>query len=896
MSGAIDRLLAALADRYRIERELGQGGMATVYLAEDLKHKRKVALKVLKPELAAVLGADRFVQEITTTAGLQHPHILPLFDSGTADGFLYYVMPFIEGETLRDKLNRETQLSVDEAVRIAREVADALDYAHGKGVIHRDIKPENILIQNGRPMVADFGIALAVSAAAGGRMTETGLSLGTPHYMSPEQATADKEISGRSDVYSLASVLYEMLAGQPPHLGGSAQQIIMKIIAEPVDAVTRYRKSVPPNVTAALTKALEKLPADRFNSARSFADALANPAFAIRPAGTDAATAGDTSRMWKRATIATGALVVILGTALAASMRRDSAAVVPDRAPIRFGLSDDASLRIDGSFTNPYAVSPDGRSVVFRAATDTTTMQLWIRTLDSPTARPLAGTENGANAAFSGDGKWIAFITDLRVVKKVPASGGDVATVTAIEGLTAGLAWSADTLILIEQIGNADGMQRVNAAGGRAELAIPKDTAAKEIRQRRPLVLPGTDVVVYGSSTASGEETTIVMYRLTDGKRVRTGLTGHGALAMIDDRLIYAQSDGTLMAVAIDPRSMSVRGEPIRLTTRVAHGAPGTAVALSRSGVLVYRPGGAAAVSRLELVDMTGRSRTVHASSPFVGSPRFSRDGRRVAVAMAVDGGVSRNFRVTTADVWTIDLTNGEATRVTSNNEAGQPSWFPDGQRLLYVKAIGGGFEVHSHRLDGGSPSSRLLTLDDTPYAADVAADGRTLVVRTSYRNSTVQGALLRVSLGDDARVDTLITATVKLRPEYVRISPDGQWICFVDRSTYEVWVRSLRDSSTMMVSTTVSLDSPPVWGPDSRTLYYRSAAGMSMIELNTTPRLSVARRGVLRGLPTLGAFDMSPDGREFVMLAPTQRSGGAVIAVDWASEARREWSRSTKK
>ena len=407
---------------------------------------------------------------------------------------------------------------------------------------------------------------------------------------------------------------------------------------------------------------------------------------------------------------------------------------------------------------------------------------------------------------------------------------------------------------------------------------------------------PGTDVVVYGSSTASGEETTIVMYRLTDGKRVRTGLTGHGALAMIDDRLVYAQSDGTLMAVAVDTRSMSVRGEPIRLTTRVAHGAPGTAVALSRSGVLVYRPGGAAAVSRLELVDMTGRSRTVHASSPFVGSPRFSRDGRRVAVAMAVDGGVSRNFRVTTADVWTIDLTNGEATRVTSNNEAGQPSWFPDGQRLLYVKAIGGGFEVHSHRLDGGSPSSRLLTLDDTPYAADVAADGRTLVVRTSYRNSTVQGALLRVSLGDDARVDTLITATVKLRPEYVRISPDGQWICFVDRSTYEVWVRSLRDSSMMMVSTTVSLDSPPVWGPDSRTLYYRSAAGMSMIELNTTPRLSVARRGVVRGLPTLGAFDMSPDGREFVMLAPTQRSGGAVIAVDWANEARREWSRSTRK
>src|SRR6188768_3890111 len=246
-----ERLTAAVADRYRIVRELGQGGMATVYLAEDIKHDRKVALKVLKPELAAVLGAERFVQEIKTTAALQHPHILPLFDSGTADGFLYYVMPFIKGETIREKLNRETQFGVDEAVRIAREVADALDYAHRHGVIHRDIKPENILLHDGRAMVMDFGIALAVSAAAGGRMTETGLSLGTPHYMSPEQATAEKEISARSDMYSLGSVLYEMLTGQPPHVGGSAQQIIMKIITESPRPVTELRKSVPANVAAA---------------------------------------------------------------------------------------------------------------------------------------------------------------------------------------------------------------------------------------------------------------------------------------------------------------------------------------------------------------------------------------------------------------------------------------------------------------------------------------------------------------------------------------------------------------------------------------------------------------------------------------------------------------------
>jgi len=246
MTAAPPEVSAALADRYAIERELGQGGMATVYLAEDLKHQRKVAIKVLRRELAAVLGADRFVQEIRTTANLQHPNILPLFDSGEAGGLLYYVMPYVAGETLRQKLDREKRLGIPEAVRITAEVAEALDYAHRHEVIHRDIKPENILLHDGRPVVADFGIALAVSAAAGGRMTETGLSLGTPHYMSPEQATAEKDITRRSDIYSLGAVLYEMLTGDPPHTGASAQQIIMRIITEEPRSVSALRQTVRP--------------------------------------------------------------------------------------------------------------------------------------------------------------------------------------------------------------------------------------------------------------------------------------------------------------------------------------------------------------------------------------------------------------------------------------------------------------------------------------------------------------------------------------------------------------------------------------------------------------------------------------------------------------------------
>src|SRR3954451_15927211 len=222
MTTPSSRISGALSTRYRLEQEIGAGGMATVYLAEDLRHDRRVALKVLRPELAAVIGAERFLAEIKLTANLQHPHILPLFDSGEADSFLYYVMPFVEGESLRDRLRREKQLPVDDAVRIAREVADALDYAHRHGVVHRDIKPENILLQDGSALVADFGIALAVQQRGGSRMTQTGMSLGTPAYMSPEQAMGEREIGARSDVYALVAMTYEMLAGEPPFTGPSS--------------------------------------------------------------------------------------------------------------------------------------------------------------------------------------------------------------------------------------------------------------------------------------------------------------------------------------------------------------------------------------------------------------------------------------------------------------------------------------------------------------------------------------------------------------------------------------------------------------------------------------------------------------------------------------------------
>jgi serine/threonine-protein kinase len=305
VSEGLAGVAAALSDRYRIERELGAGGMATVYLAHDIKHDRDVAIKVLRPELAAALGAERFLAEVKITARLDHPHILTLIDSGTVDGTLFYVMPFVRGESLRSKLTRERQLGVDEALTITRHIAAALDYAHRQGVVHRDIKPENILLREGEAFLTDFGIALAVSEAGGDRLTGTGLSLGTPSYMSPEQAAGDRSLDARSDIYALGAVTYEMLAGEPPVTGATVQAMIAKLMTERPTSLRVVRPAIPAAVDTAVMGALAKAPIDRFATARAFADALVSGA-AVTAAPSTRASGG----RWKGLAMAAGLLLV----------------------------------------------------------------------------------------------------------------------------------------------------------------------------------------------------------------------------------------------------------------------------------------------------------------------------------------------------------------------------------------------------------------------------------------------------------------------------------------------------------------------------------------------------------------------------------------------------------
>ena len=381
--------------------------MATVYLAEDLRHDRKVAIKVLRPELAAVIGAERFLKEIKTTANLQHPHILGLIDSGNSDSFLWYAMPFVDGESLRDRLNREKQLPVADAVRIATEVAGALDYAHRHGVIHRDIKPENILLHDGSALVADFGIALAASTA-GTRMTETGMSLGTPHYMSPEQAMGEREITGRSDVYALGCIAYEMLVGEPPFTGPTAQAIIARVMTEEPRSLTLQRKTIPQHVQAAVETALQKLPADRFPTPAAFADALRDGDAARKTIGRPAArhTPADHRQLRGWQFVAAGLFVVALAAA-AFGLRRGAASGE---------LQVARQLTFDGNVVGA-ALSPDGAWLAYVRADClgrefSCGNSVLVREVDGTASVPIAAGWNTVTSAikWSSDGAMLGFV------------------------------------------------------------------------------------------------------------------------------------------------------------------------------------------------------------------------------------------------------------------------------------------------------------------------------------------------------------------------------------------------------------------------------------------------------------------------------------------------------
>ena len=886
MSTDTTRLTAALAGRYRLERELGQGGMATVYLAHDLRHDRKVALKVLRPELSAILGAERFLAEIKTTANLQHPHILGLFDSGEADGLVFYVMPYVEGESLRARLSREKQLPVDEAVRIAREVADALDYAHRHGVVHRDIKPENILLHDGRAMVADFGIALAAARSDGGtRMTETGMSLGTPHYMSPEQAMGEREITAKSDVYALGCVTYEMLTGEPPFTGPTAQAIIARVMTEEPRSLTIQRKTIPPHVEAATLTALSKLPADRFATAAQFAEALSRPGATtvVTPAARHAV--GRVSTMRARAIAITPWILAVLALAGAAwAWWARSPRQATSWQYISFG--DDL---VPTTGITPLALSPDGTTLAVRD--NAQNGRIWIKRRGDLHAVALPGTERAQLPVFSPDGQWIAFQADGRIRKIRPGEGGAVTladSVTLNLGL-GGAAWLDDGTLIYPGPGFSE-LSRVSAAGG-ASTVVMRDSVLAGFGFGNLMPLPGSRGVLFTACTSGCVSMSVHLLDLRTGRQRLLLDNVVSASYLPTGHLLYVRRDGTALAAPFDLGKLAITGPAVPVLDNVQVNNGTAFLTTSRTGTLAYMQG-SGAQTETGVVRVTREGVAAPIDSSWHGgfnSLALSPDGRRLAIGVGLATG--------TLGIWIKQLDRGPFTRLTFGGQDRRPVWSPDGQVVAFVRDSLGTSSIFERRADGSTPDRLLARLDRQVQEASWSPDGRWLLLRTDNGGRGAGDIVGVRTNGDTTPVPLVASEFTELHPA---VSPDGHWLAYasVESGVNEIYVRPFPATTGGRWQASNGGGLQPRWSSDGRELFYLDSGNhliAAQVRSGTTFEV-----GELKPLfdasqytidPFHTSYDVMPGGRGFVFLRPRQtgRVAGPTIveAENWFADVR---------
>jgi serine/threonine-protein kinase len=900
-----DQLKAALDGRYAIEREIGVGGMASVYRARDIKHDRLVALKVLKPELGAVLGPERFLAEIRVTANLQHPNLLPLFDSGEADGLLFYVMPFVEGESLRSCIDREKQLPVDEAVRIAVAVASALDYAHRRGIIHRDLKPENILLHEGQPLVADFGIALAVSNAGGNRITQTGLSLGTPQYMSPEQATGDRKIDGRTDVYSLGAVLYEMLNGDPPHLGGTAQAVIAKVLTERPHSIRVSRPAVPAQIDASVMRALEKLPADRFATAHEFADALTArsvvaPVETALPAPAAPSPEQKRSAYGLRAVAPWGLALVSLAAAAIAWVELERR---PESRTSRFVLDIPTTQRFTMVNGIPVVFSPDARAVVYAGIGGPQGRQLYYHRLDELGSRALPGTDNASTPFFSPDGRTVAFSQGV-LLRVVAVSGGAPTTIVAHAFRSPTWTESGDMYL-----GSAAGLMRIRAGGQTPETLTEPDTAKGELSHGTPILGPDGKTLIFWVRAVPPRTDHLALYHI-DTKQI-TDIEGEATnpLGVVDGYLIFGRNDGTLNAIRYDPRSLRSLVDAVQVLDGVTwRGTGGVAASLSRDGSLVYVRGGIS--TQLVISDESGKriggtKEGRDFTDPNLSPPAFSPDGRRVAAAI-FEGGAS--------DIWLYDVSTSILSRLTSHRGiASNPVWTPDGARVAFVDRANG--STWWIRADGSAaeeplgptrlPARAMTFSPDRQYAVingagnqgvrgpaiERAVIDRTTAAAAGERRTGAMAlgdgladlTLLPLS-GDRKPVSWLHTQFSELNPS---ISPDGKWIAYQANVTghMEIYLRPFPGSGgAIQLSSAPTGASDPHWTRDGR-LIYRAGDSLVVATLTKGAAPTIAQQRTLFEAPS--SYGASADGKRFATLRSLDNTQQVVVVLNWINELR---------
>jgi tRNA A-37 threonylcarbamoyl transferase component Bud32 len=898
LQNVTEELRTALADRYVIESELGEGGMATVYLAHDTKHNRKVALKVMKPELAAMIGAERFLKEIEVTANLQHPHILPLHDSGEAQGFLYYVMPFVEGETLRAKLDREKQFAIDDAVELARAICGALDYAHRQGVIHRDIKPENILLVEGQPQVADFGIALAVSQAGGTRLTETGLSIGTPQYMSPEQAMGDRELDARSDVYSVGAMLYEMLTGDPPYMGSTAQAIVAKVITEHAPPVTATRDTVPPNVASAVDKALAKLPADRFPSAAQFAEALGNPDFIVMTSAATAAApvaqAGAGGR-WKVAALALGVTTVVLaGLAARGWLQPDPV------APVIRSLTtfSEGQEMLDGVGVR-LALSPDGQTVAYVGGSESGG-QLLVRRRDQLEATPLQGTDGAANPFFSPDGRHLGYhINNLTALHTIPVAGGPPLAL-ADSGVLGGYgSWSEDGWIYTD---TNSGIGRIRAGGGPLELVVPLDTSIDETGHANPEPLPGGRGLLYRSRSGSAGPIgyVIMVLDFQSGER-RHLMPGLQARYLPTGHLVVLRYDGVVAAVPFDLEDLALTGDPVSFFGGVRTRAFGAAdLAFSLNGSVAYVPGGnVTAGNNGQPLWLERRDRSIEpVDTDWAITPAPLGGG---GLAISPDGlFLAVGHTDVTTDLWVKRLPMGPLSRLTFEGEFNiRPVWAPGGRDLLYASNRNGRFALWQKRADG-SGSAELLLEDELDIIEGLWSPDGTWLVYSTIELAEFDQDIYGIRPGvDSVPMPLVVTGFQESGPT---ISPDGHWLAYRSNESGrdEIYVRPFPNTDGGRWQVSKAGGTEPLWSHSGRELFYVDGTGsLVAVTVMADPSFSTGQETTLfdgsnpRWVdPSRRYYDVTSDDQRFVMVRTAGLAGGTsqshvVIIDNWFEELR---------
>ena len=849
----LDTLGAALADRYKIERELGHGGMATVYLAYDLRHDRKVAIKVLRPELAALIGADRFLAEIKTTANLQHPHILPLHDSGEAGSALFYVMPYVQGETLRDRLNREKQLPIPDAVRIATEVASALDYAHRHGVIHRDIKPENILLHDGTALVADFGIALAASKASGSRMTETGMSLGTPHYMSPEQAMGEREINARSDVYALGAVAYEMLTGDPPFTGSTAQAIVARVLTESPRSLTAQRHTIPMVVESAVLTALEKLPADRFGSAAEFAAAFRGEGtrehLTERAARHPTAASPRSSRLLRIGLFAAGLITVLTAGYFLGHKK------VPSR-PLRASLSTPPGCQLASvASSNLIQLSPDGSMLAFIASCGEDD-GIWIRSLVTGEVRLLKGTSDAIYPFWAPDGRSLGFFAGNKL-KRVDLGSDAVRDLAPIISGRGG-SWSpSDVIIYAPDITGP--IYRIPAEGGTPEPATAIGDDSGRITHRIPYFLPDGRSFLFTQGFLNGHEGAVRVGKLgSTESRIVADFPSNVAYAA--GRLLYVK-DGLLMAQRFDAGKAKLSGSAVSLI-------PGLETwpfrylgnfSISSGDLLVYEP---APINRTRVVWFDPRSGGV--TSVLEPGPyrlvRVSPKGDKILVERGERD--SPQF-----DLWVYEPSGQAWTRVTSHPDLYYDfAWSPDGAQIGY----GAANDSSAHIISLDRTISRELNVKGKNVQAmmDWSPDGSFLVGQRQVATTGFDLVIIPLSGNSEPRV----LYSTPGNDNAPRLSPDGKLLAYVSSQSGrpEVYVTRMPDAKAQWQvssggsSILSAFRGALAWGRSGRELYFLDAEGQLMSAIITDQNgLQVGRPVPYPAAPKhILTFDMGPDGR----------------------------------